>query len=210
MLDSRDINELHPTVKRQALELTRRMELAGYPMGISSTYRDFEYQNYLYSLGRTKSGNIVTNAKASESFHNYRLAFDIFKNVEGHAYDDMEFFNLAGKLGQELELIWGGSWTGFVDKPHFQWSNGLGLKDLQNGKYPPDIKLSWELNESFENENIIKIKKPEEIIINFNGEDFNISAVNIEDFNYILLRDMEKLGFNVFYDEQTKKPFLVK
>jgi len=145
MIDSRNINDLHKTVKRGCLELKKRLKEHGYDMGISSTYRDFEMQDYLYAQGRTRPGNIITNAKGGESIHNYRLAFDIFNNVVNNMYDKI-FLDLAGKIGREMGFDWGGDWTSFVDMPHFEFTGSLSLQDLQNGKtLPDDILMSWEV-----------------------------------------------------------------
>ena len=43
--------------------------------------------------------------------------------------------------------VWGGSWTGFVDRPHFEFTGGLTLRDLQQGRVlPADVKMQWESN----------------------------------------------------------------
>ena len=145
MTDSRDIKDLHPTLRRGAVELKMRMEEVGYNMGISSTYRCNDYQNYLYAQGRTRAGSIVTNAKAGESMHNYRLAFDIFCNIKGKEYSELKFFSTAGRIWQEMGGEWGGTWTTFVDQCHFEYTGGLTLKDLQQGKtLPQDAKMKWE------------------------------------------------------------------
>gem|GEM_PF-633470 len=144
LIDSRNINDLHPTVRRGCLELQRRLKALGYNMGVSSTYRDNAMQNHLYAQGRTRAGSIVTNAKGGQSIHNYRLAFDIFNNVPGNLYPN-DFMNLAGKIGREMGFEWGGDWTNFKDKPHFQFTNGLSLSHLQNGRtFSEDILMRWE------------------------------------------------------------------
>lgn len=147
MIDSREIEELHPCLQRGVLELKRRLKKAGWDMGVSSTYRDNEQQDYLYSLGRTVSGQIITNAKGGESIHNYRLAFDIFNNVSGDLYP-AEFLNLAGKIWAEMGGVWGGSWTSFQDKPHFQFTQYRSIMELQEGfKMKQRAKMTWEGNE---------------------------------------------------------------
>ncbi|MCL2564780.1 MAG: M15 family metallopeptidase [Defluviitaleaceae bacterium] len=155
MIDSRNISDLHPTLQRGANELIRRMKELGYPVGISSTYRDNEAQDYLYAQGRTRPGAIVTNARAGDSMHNYKLAFDIFKNIKGYEYSDYNFFDTAGRIWTEMGGEWGGSWTTFVDKPHMQFTGGLSLADLKAGKrLANDAKMYWETK-------IEDMKKPE-------------------------------------------------
>lgn len=51
MINSRDINELHPSLQRGSQELIRRMREQGYYVGISSTYRCNDYQDYLFAQG---------------------------------------------------------------------------------------------------------------------------------------------------------------
>ncbi len=145
MIDSKNINDLHPTVARAAYELIERMKKIGYPVGISSTYRDFEKQDALYAQGRTTAGSVVTNAKAGYSLHNYRLAFDIYKNVKGQEWSDSKFFEAAGKIGQEMGFKWGGSFTTLVDKPHFEYTGGLTLDELRVGKtLAQTTRMPWE------------------------------------------------------------------
>ena len=65
MINSRDINDLHPTLKRGAVELQRRIKAeSGWDMGINSTFRDNAKQDWLFAQGRTRPGSIVTNARA--------------------------------------------------------------------------------------------------------------------------------------------------
>jgi peptidoglycan L-alanyl-D-glutamate endopeptidase CwlK len=120
------------------------MAAKGYPVLITSTYRDDEKQNALYAQGRTKPGSIVTNAKAGQSLHNYRLAFDICKNIRGQEFNDAKFFSTAGAIGREMGLTWGGDWKS-PDRPHFEFTNGLTLAQLQKGnKVPESTVMKWE------------------------------------------------------------------
>ncbi len=145
MIDSKDLNDLHPALKRGATELIRRMKEKGYAVGISSTYRDSERQNAIYAQGRTTPGAIVTQLKGGQSMHNYRLAFDIFQNVKGKEFSDSAFFKTAGTIWEQMGGEWGGSWTGFVDPSHFQFTNGLTISQLQQGStVPQNAKMKWE------------------------------------------------------------------
>lgn len=137
-IECRDLKELHPKVRALAEELVKRCHKAGLNIKIGETYRTVERQDYLYAQGRTRSGSIVTNARGSSrsSYHQWRLAFDIFNNVPGDLYNT-KVLDKAGAIGQALGLEWGGSWSGFKDKPHFQYTFGLSIKQLKAGAKLP-------------------------------------------------------------------------
>lgn len=123
-------------------------------------WRTFLEQSGLYALGRTKVnpdgktakkplGNIVTNAKAGQSIHNYALAWDIALLVDGKVvWDDRSDFDKdlisdwmeCVKIFKSYGYEWGGDWT-FVDKPHFQDDKGYSWQQLQvlhnQGKFLP-------------------------------------------------------------------------
>lgn len=144
MIDSRDIKDLHPCLQRGFEELKRRIP-SDYKLGVSSTYRDKEKQNALYEIGRSKPGKVVTSVKGGGSKHQYRLAFDIFENIKGKEWDNPTFFKTVGTIWEEMGGVWGGNWTGFVDRPHLEFTGGLNIKDLQSGvKLPIDAKMKWE------------------------------------------------------------------
>ncbi|MFH1387467.1 MAG: M15 family metallopeptidase [bacterium] len=82
--------------------------------------RTFEEQAGLYAQGRSKPGIIITNAGPGYSYHNYGLAIDVvFKNKNGWTWNS-ERWNELGRLGNGRAFEWGGSWTKFPDRPHFQ------------------------------------------------------------------------------------------
>jgi peptidoglycan L-alanyl-D-glutamate endopeptidase CwlK len=135
MIDSRKIEDLHPVVQDLCNKFIAKCQDAGIKVIITSTYRDNEKQTQLYNQGRTTSGKIVTNAKAGQSIHNYRLAFDFCPVVDGKAaWQDTLLFIKCGKIGTDLGLKWGGNFKSIKDMPHFEYTNGLTLSDLQAGK----------------------------------------------------------------------------
>ncbi|MEG0386957.1 M15 family metallopeptidase [Niameybacter sp.] len=135
----RDLNELHPKVKQLAQALLDKCQQQGLNIKISETYRSMERQEYLYEQGRTRPGSIVTNARGSSmsSYHQWRLAFDVYQNIKGAEYDK-RILAKVGTIGEALGLDWGGSWSSFSDTPHFQYTFGLSIKDLNSGKRPPN------------------------------------------------------------------------
>ena len=93
MLNSRDISLLRPDVAVNCRKLIELCKAEGFPVLVTSTVRDDEYQAYLYEQGRTRPGSIVTNGKYP-TFHwdQAGLAFDVCKNVKGQEYSDAAFF----------------------------------------------------------------------------------------------------------------------
>ena len=67
----------------------------------------------------------MTNAKAGDSWHNFGLAFDVVPLVNGKAIWDSPFWNKIGTLGKQIDLIWGGDFKTFKDKPHFEFHPNL-------------------------------------------------------------------------------------
>ena len=118
-----------------AKEFLENVKAVGIDLLVTSTYRDGESQNALYAQGRTAPGKIVTNAKAGESFHNYRCAVDVVPLVAGKPRWDVkdEVWQTIGKLGKEAGLEWAGDWVKFKETAHFQYTGGLSLAQLERG-----------------------------------------------------------------------------
>jgi len=133
----RVVTDLLPLVKRQSDKIVAAMSLLGLPVRVVEGYRSPERQTELYNQGRTIKGNIVTNAKAGESWHGYGMAVDIIFRKQGYNATEAQWKILAD-VAVANGFEWGGSdkWkrAGFVDKPHFQMTLGYSLKDFQNGK----------------------------------------------------------------------------
>jgi len=90
----------------------------------------------LYAQGRTAPGKIVTNAKAGDSWHNWRCAVDVVPLVNGKADWDGSHPVWAeiGRLGKEAGLEWAGEWKSFKELAHFQYTGGLTLTQLKAGQ----------------------------------------------------------------------------
>jgi peptidoglycan L-alanyl-D-glutamate endopeptidase CwlK len=137
MINSRNIEDLHPIVKIKCQKFLDLCSIAFKDTNIkvilTSTYRDNESQAKLYAQGRTEKGNIVTNAKAGKSYHNYKMAFDFLPTKDGKAsWDDIKLWQKCGLLAKEAGLEWGGDWV-YKDMPHAQYTGGLSISQLQNG-----------------------------------------------------------------------------
>ena len=129
---ARGINLLHTTVQPYANRLVEECEKAGLKIKITDTLRTKAEQNALYAQGRTKPGNKVTNASYPKSNHNWGIAFDFCRNDgKGAFYDNDGFFTKVGQVGKRIGLEWGGDWTSFKDKPHFEYAGFGKWRDLQ-------------------------------------------------------------------------------
>lgn len=156
IMPCRDITELCPTLERGAREFLKRCEAAGLKVLITQTYRSKEYQDSLYAQGRTAAGSIVTNCKGGQSPHNYRIAFDICKNVKGQEYSDNNFFKQCGAIWKAMGGVWGGDFKSLVDMPHFEFTDGKGYGPFKDGyKFFDGYRMPWEIEAE-------KIKKSEE------------------------------------------------
>lgn len=139
MINSRSLDDLLPQVKALAEKFIARCKEEGIDLLITSTYRDKESQAALFAQGRTAPGKIVTNARAGQSFHNYRVALDVVplrngKPVWNTANEDAVLWKKLGAIGKECGLEWAGEWRTFKEFPHFQYTGGLTLADFQAGK----------------------------------------------------------------------------
>jgi len=145
---ARDVSQLHPRLQILITKLKEECKKQGLKIGIGECFRTVKEQDELYAQGRTKPGNIVTNAKGSSysSMHQWGVAFDFYRNDgKGAYYDNDNFFTKVGKIGMKLGLEWGGNWKSIVDKPHFQlpdWgSTPTLLKQLY--KTPDEFIKTW-------------------------------------------------------------------
>ena len=150
---SRKLSDLHPEVHWRAKAVINLAWEIAIPVLITGTLRTFEEQATLYEQGRTKPGNIVTWAKAGESFHNYGIAFDFVPLKDGKPdWKDLEAFRRVGEIGEDLELQWGGRWPK-KDRPHLQVSFGFTVHELMVLHSLGGLPRVWqEIDE--------KIKKP--------------------------------------------------
>ena len=75
--------------------------------------------------------DIATNAWAGQSYHNWGLAIDLVLtkfgdplclNLRDGKMPTLEYYALTGlsQLAAACSLEWGGTWTDFLDIPHFQ------------------------------------------------------------------------------------------
>ena len=122
---------LKPAVQRGAEAIIIEMAQLGHPVRITQGLRSIAEQNRLFNQGRTTPGAIVTNARGGQSFHNYGVAVDFVFVREGYNASQ-SLWELLGKVGEARGFEWGGRWTTFLDRPHFELRMGYTLSHFQN------------------------------------------------------------------------------
>ncbi|MEK3673519.1 M15 family metallopeptidase [Paenibacillus sp. FSL R10-2771] len=147
------IEKLHPVLVAATIALIERCYARGVNIVITQGLRTIAEQDALYAQGRTKPGQIVTNAKGGTSYHNYGVAIDFALllndgrvvswdnklDVDKDGISDwMEVVDEANKLGFE----WGGDWTSFKDLPHLQMTFGMSTAQLRAGKKPTEAQVA--------------------------------------------------------------------
>ena len=113
------ITGLHPVVAESEQLLVRKAARRGIDIVITHGYRSIEEQDELFNQGRSTTGNIVTNARGGESYHNYGLAIDFaLRTPDGDVVWDMERDDNGNgqadwmevvDLAKELGFTWGGT-----------------------------------------------------------------------------------------------------
>ena len=134
------IEGLHPKIRTKVREFIKDAEKQGIVLRITSGFRTWEEQNKLFAQGRTAGGKRVTNAKGGQSWHNYGLALDIYPIISGKIVTNTAstLWKMIGEVGRWAGFEWGGDWAKFKDYPHFQYTGGLTIKNLQAGMMPED------------------------------------------------------------------------
>ena len=142
-----DESKLHPYLKYLMHKGIKLCNKNGIYIIITEGYRTVKYQDELYAKGRTKKGNIVTNAKGKDyqSQHQWGIAFDIAINGTSKELYDTALLKKASKYFKKVGLDWGGDWISPVDMPHFylgKWGDTT-TKLKQKFGTPANFKKYW-------------------------------------------------------------------
>lgn len=116
MKNSRLISDLVFPLQLYAREIIEEAEKKnGIRIQIVSTYRDNEYQDYLYSLGRFRPGKLVTNSPGGLSYHNYNSAFDfvILDEYNKPDYYNIQKYLLVDKIAEDKGLLTGKNYNDY-------------------------------------------------------------------------------------------------
>jgi peptidoglycan L-alanyl-D-glutamate endopeptidase CwlK len=156
MIISRDKKLLCPAFATILDLFEKKLQDAGLSFYLFMGLRTFEDQDELYAQGRTKPGEIVTNAKAGDSLHNYSLAADYVLDGQTEkpgiqwSWDTKADLNADGRndwfqmgeIAENCGLVWGGCWKRFPDLPHVEMP-GLGLNEIKELYRLGGIKRVW-------------------------------------------------------------------
>jgi len=134
-MSDRDLADLQPPVEAAAKKALAAADAAGLKYVITCTYRTKEEQAALYAQGRTAPGPRVTDAKPGQSFHEYRVAIDIYIIVNGKIdwSGTAPQWKVLAKCFKDQGFEWAGEWKTFKELPHFQMTGGHPLSYFQNG-----------------------------------------------------------------------------
>jgi peptidoglycan L-alanyl-D-glutamate endopeptidase CwlK len=150
------VTGLHPKLADALTSILTEMKARKLNVGMHSGVRDFATQKRLYLLGREiinpdgfsihkPMGNIVTNADAFSSFHEYGLSADLVPKDEKGNWTwnwPSENWEEMGKFGESLGLEWGGRWR-FKDMPHFQLKTKLSMNDIRKVFFTEGLDTLW-------------------------------------------------------------------
>ena len=200
MVNSNKIEDLRKDVAancRIFIELCKKE--TGYPLGISSTVRDDEWQRYAVSQGWAPPGATVP------TFHSVKagLAFDIFRNVKGSEWDNRDkFFDKCGAVALKMGFVWPISKS---DLGHIQWggpNRNWTSAMILRGEYPPEMPL-YKLEDEMETTTKMKVdgKVLDIAVISKKDEKGNIN-------NFVKIQDFPKFGLKVAYDSVLKMPVI--
>lgn len=135
-----NITSLIPAAQIKARQFMNAVKGLPLTYKIISGTRTFAEQDALF---RQKPK--VTNARGGQSNHNFGIAWDvgIFENgkyYEGNTKkEDKAYVDLGALIkGAVPGMEWGGDWTKFPDKPHYQLATGKSVSQclalLEKGK----------------------------------------------------------------------------
>jgi len=141
MLNSRDLSLLHWKVQEKYHELEKvcweKHKIKFINVG---TVRDEEYQQLLFSYGRTDKSKSIVTKQAKPSFHwdKVGLAVDVCPvDSKGNCkWNDTQSFLTIAKEAVLLGFTAGANWKSFPDLPHLQLDGGLTASQIWAGKRP--------------------------------------------------------------------------
>lgn len=135
------IAQLHPKVRQDFQDFIEECESCfDITLRIVQGFRSFAEEDALYAKGRTVKGDnagpghpmgdVVTNSRGGQSYHNYGLAVDIVV-IEGNKENWKAGYMRYANIGAQWNITWGGNFNGsFKDYDHFESKCGHTWHDL--------------------------------------------------------------------------------
>jgi peptidoglycan L-alanyl-D-glutamate endopeptidase CwlK len=154
---SRSLFDLHPAVRERAQKFTAQCDQQGITLLVTCTFRSSDEQAALFAQGRNplavvntlrthaglgpieeSANKVVTKAKPGQSLHEYKCALDVVPLESGKCIWDGNhpIWRKVAAIGKSCGLEWAGDWVHMKEVAHFQYTGGLKLEDLRNGKIP--------------------------------------------------------------------------
>ena len=119
----KNLATVQPELARLGRELLRRLAAEGLTFKVTSGNRTKEEQAALYAQGRTKPGPIVTWTMKSRHIGGRAIDLTLFSGK--NPVWESRHYDTAGRIGEELGLVWGGRWKKSPDRPHFELPTSL-------------------------------------------------------------------------------------
>lgn len=131
-----NLHTLHPKAQELMRKVIKIIRDAGINARIISGTRTYAEQNKLYAKGRFgNTEDRVTNARGGFSNHNFGIACDIgIFSAQGDYLGNSPDYARAGTIVKAAalpNLEWGGDWTSFRDRPHYQFRTGLSITQVR-------------------------------------------------------------------------------
>lgn len=122
---NRDWDDLHVDFRERLRNVFDNLERRGYKPVLNEGRRSSLRQEWLYAQGRTRPGDIVTNADGvhEKSYHQSGKAADIyFRDEKGRWREPTpEEAQALGEAAKSEGLRWGGSWKKPYDPVHVEY-----------------------------------------------------------------------------------------
>lgn len=131
-----NVKGMNKVVADKVRKVIKKMHAEGIYICVAQGYRSFAEQDALYAQGRTKPGQIVTNARGGQSNHNYGVAVDLClytKDGKDVIWTTTGDFQKVVKAMKAEGFKWGGDWHGFKDYPHFEICDAVRGEKIPTG-----------------------------------------------------------------------------
>jgi len=140
----RVFKDVYKEVDYKAQELIKLCAENGMIVDVHQGLRSYATQQKLYNQGRTTPGKRVTRARPGQSWHNFGLAVDIvFKDNGRWSWAEKHPWERLGVLGKQAGFVWGGDFRSITDRPHFQLTGDLTLKEARGLYAIGGLKKVW-------------------------------------------------------------------